>query len=68
MYVQIVTACFQFQPPSACDVLVCTIGHKPMEKERMNLVRELWSAGLKADILHETLEVCTVIRFGMVVN
>ncbi|XP_045185726.2 eIF-2-alpha kinase GCN2-like [Mercenaria mercenaria] len=46
----------EFQPPSAYDVLVCTIGHKPMEKERMNLVRELWSAGLKTEILHDTLE------------
>lgn len=47
----------QFQPPGAYDVLVCTIGRKTMEKERMLLVRELWSAGIKAEILHATLEV-----------
>ncbi|XP_052767751.1 eIF-2-alpha kinase GCN2-like isoform X2 [Mya arenaria] len=45
-----------FQPPSAYDVLVCTIGHQPMLKERMALVRDMWRAGLKAEILHETLE------------
>ncbi|KAL4238496.1 Eukaryotic translation initiation factor 2 alpha kinase 4 [Mactra antiquata] len=46
----------EFQPPGAYDVLVCTIGHKAMEKERMLLVRELWSAGIKAEILLKTLE------------
>ncbi|WAR18478.1 E2AK4-like protein [Mya arenaria] len=46
-----------FQPPSAYDVLVCTIGHQPMLKERMALVRDMWRAGLKAEILHETLEI-----------
>ena len=35
---------------------MCTIGHKPMLKERMALVRDLWTAGLKAEILLETLE------------
>ena len=47
----------QFQPPSAYDVLVCTIGRRPMLKERMALVRDMWRAGLRAEILHETLEV-----------
>ena len=47
---------FQFTPPSAYDILVCTIGRKPMLKDRMALVRDLWSAGLRAEILLETLE------------
>ncbi|XP_060076346.1 eIF-2-alpha kinase GCN2-like [Ylistrum balloti] len=46
----------EFHPPGPFDVLVCTIGYNPMLKERMGVVRDLWGAGLRADILLDTLQ------------
>ncbi|XP_069116071.1 eIF-2-alpha kinase GCN2-like [Argopecten irradians] len=46
----------EFHPPGPYDILVCTIGYNPMLKERMGVVRDLWGAGLKADILLDTLQ------------
>ncbi|KAL3874664.1 hypothetical protein ACJMK2_037645 [Sinanodonta woodiana] len=45
-----------FPTPSPYDILVCTIGRKPLLKDRMKLVKELWNAGLRAEHLLETLE------------
>ncbi|KAK3093827.1 hypothetical protein FSP39_020697, partial [Pinctada imbricata] len=47
-------ACYECGSPY--DVLVCTIGHKPMLKERMCIIRELWNAGIRAEIQHETMQ------------
>lgn len=41
---------------SSYDILVCTIGHKPMLKERMLILRDLWVAGLRADIYLEAMQ------------
>ncbi|CAH1791711.1 unnamed protein product [Owenia fusiformis] len=38
----------------AYDILVCTLGHKSMIKEKLSVVRDLWAAGLKANILLDT--------------
>lgn len=48
---------FQLNPPSPYDILVCTIGHKPMLKERMTIVQDLWAAGLRAEVYLETMQV-----------
>ncbi|OWF52320.1 Eukaryotic translation initiation factor 2-alpha kinase 4 [Mizuhopecten yessoensis] len=46
----------EFHPPGPYDILVCTIGYNPMLKERMGVVKDLWAAGLRADILLDTLQ------------
>ncbi|KAL5008543.1 hypothetical protein ScPMuIL_014124 [Solemya velum] len=56
---EVVTAVLEQEecrPQGAYDILVCTIGHKPMLKERLRIVKNLWAAGLKVDILHDTLQ------------
>ncbi|XP_064601948.1 eIF-2-alpha kinase GCN2-like [Liolophura sinensis] len=54
---KVVNAMIEYQEPqSASDILVCTIGHKAMLKERLNVVRDLWSAGLRAEVLYEALQ------------
>lgn len=47
----------QLNSLSSYDILVCTIGHKPMLKERMLILRDLWIAGLRADIYLEAMQV-----------
>lgn len=47
----------QLNSLSSYDILVCTIGHKPMLKERMLILRDLWVAGLRADIYLEAMQV-----------
>ncbi|XP_061166164.1 eIF-2-alpha kinase GCN2-like [Saccostrea echinata] len=47
----------EMNPPSAYDILVCTtFGHKPMLKERMTIVRDLWAAGLRAEIYLDSMQ------------
>ncbi|XP_048732268.2 eIF-2-alpha kinase GCN2-like [Ostrea edulis] len=46
----------ELNPPSPYDILVCTIGHKPMLKERMTIVQDLWAAGLRAEVYLETMQ------------
>lgn len=43
-----------FVPPTTTDVLVCTLGHRMFLKEKLSLVKDLWSVGLCADIAHDT--------------
>eukprot|EP00058_Branchiostoma_floridae_P027964 XP_002613455.1 hypothetical protein BRAFLDRAFT_71943 [Branchiostoma floridae] len=44
------------QVPSTCDILVCTIGRSSLLKERMRVVRDLWAAGLRAEILYDSMQ------------
>ena len=37
--------------------MVCTVGHKMMTKERLALGRELWAAGIRAEVLFDPTEV-----------
>ncbi|XP_063427677.1 eIF-2-alpha kinase GCN2-like [Mytilus trossulus] len=46
----------EYQPSTRCDILVCAIGHKPMLKDRMTIIKDLWAAGLKAELLLETIQ------------
>ena len=48
---------FQYQCSSRCDVLVCAIGHKPLLKDRMTIIKDLWAAGLKAELLLDIIQV-----------
>jgi len=49
-----------FVPPTATDVLVCTLGQRTLLKEKLALVKDLWSAGLSADIAHDATWVSDV--------
>nr|XP_006824933.1 PREDICTED: eukaryotic translation initiation factor 2-alpha kinase 4-like [Saccoglossus kowalevskii] len=40
--------------PSVVDILVCVVGSKPLLKERLKVVRDLWSAGLRADLIYDS--------------
>lgn len=55
---------FQYSPRSRCDILVCAIGHKPMLKDRLTIIKNLWTAGLKAELLQETIQVLTFFYFA----
>lgn len=56
-YKQPLSDYLQLNSLSSYDILVCTIGHKPMLKERMLILRDLWVAGLRADIYLEAMQV-----------
>ena len=45
---------------STYDVLVCSLGYKPMIKEKLSIVKDLWSAGVKADVMYDTSQVLSV--------
>ena len=58
---------FQSAP---CDVLVCPLGGKSMAKEKLliSLTKDLWNAGLRADILHQQIQVpCSVAQHVKVI-
>ncbi|XP_077990931.1 eIF-2-alpha kinase GCN2-like [Glandiceps talaboti] len=40
--------------PSVIDILVCVVGSKPLFKERIKVVRDLWAAGLRADMIYDS--------------
>ena len=40
--------------PCPYDVLVCSAGHNPMQSERMRITRDLWRAGIKANICYDS--------------
>nr|WAQ68452.1 eIF-2-alpha kinase GCN2 [Haliotis discus hannai] len=44
------------EPPSPYDVLVCTIGCKPMLKERLAVAKDLWLGRLKTQVLFDTMQ------------
>ena len=52
-----VCGCVQLQVPSPCDVMVCTVGHNPMKKERLDITRNLLDAGIRTEVQYEPLEV-----------
>ncbi|GFR96851.1 eukaryotic translation initiation factor 2-alpha kinase 4 [Elysia marginata] len=41
---------------SSSDVVVCTLGHHLMVKERLAVARDLWAAGFRTDLLFERVE------------
>ncbi|XP_013386608.1 eIF-2-alpha kinase GCN2 isoform X2 [Lingula anatina] len=56
---RIVTAMMEdeeFQPCGVYDIIVCTLGHKPMIKEQLSVAKDLWAAGLKVDVLYDTTQ------------
>ena len=52
-----------FVPPTTVDILVSTLGHRMLLKEKLALVKDLWSAGLRADIAHDA----TWVRLSLLV-
>ena len=55
----------QLQAPSPCDVMVCTVGHSSMKKERLSVTRDLLAAGIRTEVQYEPLEVAnSVVVFG----
>jgi hypothetical protein len=45
----------------AVDVVVCSVGHRSMEKEKAAVIRELWAAGIKSSLI-DSLQVPCVPR------
>ena len=43
-----------------CSVLVCWLGHESLQRECIGLVKELWSQGISADLLYESIEVDSI--------
>ncbi|KAK3700276.1 hypothetical protein RRG08_033554 [Elysia crispata] len=41
---------------SPCDVLVCTVGHHLMVKERLAVAKDLWASGFRTDLLFDRVE------------
>ncbi len=41
---------------SKCSVLVCGLGPESLQKECVELVRDLWSHGISADLLYDSME------------
>ena len=48
----------------AVDVLLCSLGHKAMEREKLALAQKLWAAGIATDIIHDRGLVC-ITRMGL---
>uniref|UniRef100_T1IQL0 non-specific serine/threonine protein kinase n=1 Tax=Strigamia maritima TaxID=126957 RepID=T1IQL0_STRMM len=44
----------EFKPPSAFDVLVCSVGQHIMVKEKAAITRDLWNAGIKAHMIYDS--------------
>ncbi|KAK7506996.1 hypothetical protein BaRGS_00001847, partial [Batillaria attramentaria] len=42
--------------PSPCDVIVCTIGHTTMLKERLAITHDLWAAGIRTEVIFDALK------------
>lgn len=43
-----------------CSVLVCWLGRESLQRECISLVKDLWSQGIAADLLYESIEVDSV--------
>ncbi|XP_070577673.1 eIF-2-alpha kinase GCN2-like [Ptychodera flava] len=39
---------------SVVDALVCAVGSKPLLKDRIKVVRDLWAAGVRADMIYDS--------------
>ncbi|XP_076353947.1 eukaryotic translation initiation factor 2 alpha kinase Gcn2 isoform X2 [Tachypleus tridentatus] len=46
----------EFQTPSLVDVLICSLGHSPMLKEKCVLLKDLWMAGINAQVMYDQTE------------
>jgi histidyl-tRNA synthetase len=44
----------------AVDVVVCSVGHQPMLKEKAAVMQELWAAGIKSSLM-DSLQVCSSV-------
>ena len=53
---------------TAVDVMVCSVGHKNMAREKLSLARELWAAGMSADIMHDNALVSKALFYGCIVE
>ncbi|ESO93561.1 hypothetical protein LOTGIDRAFT_119057 [Lottia gigantea] len=42
--------------PSSHDIVVCSVGHKTLLKERLRVVKELWAAGLRAEVFYDSVQ------------
>ena len=47
-------------PITKCSVLVCWLGRESLQNECIRLVKELWSQGVAADLVYESLELDSV--------
>lgn len=57
------------QDLSPCDVIICTLGHHLMVREKLSVARDLWAAGFRAEVLFDKTEVgckycCITISWG----
>ena len=39
------------------DVLVCSLGHKSLMKEKLSVLKELWKVGVSSTLMHDTNQV-----------
>ena len=46
------------------DVLVCSLGHKTLLKEKLSVLKEFWKLGISATLLHDSSQVLCTIRLG----
>ena len=55
---------FKFFPSQChvikCSVLVCWLGRESLQRECVSLVKKLWSQGISADLLYESIDVDSV--------
>ncbi|XP_014671944.1 PREDICTED: eukaryotic translation initiation factor 2-alpha kinase 4-like, partial [Priapulus caudatus] len=45
-----------FIPDRAYDILIVSVGHRPLLREKVSLARDLWAAGLNADIQYDKVQ------------
>lgn len=38
------------------DILIVSVGHKPLLKEKAALAKDLWTAGVRADIQYDVVQ------------
>ena len=47
-------------PITKCSVLVCWLGRESLQAECIGLVKELWTQGIAADLVYESLELDSI--------
>ena len=48
---KIVSALQEENSSPAVDVIVCSVGHRSMVKEKAAVIRDLWAAGIKSSLV-----------------
>ncbi|ODM97010.1 Eukaryotic translation initiation factor 2-alpha kinase 4 [Orchesella cincta] len=50
--------CSEWQRRGTVDAVICSVGHHPLAKEKLELMKELWTHGIKCTVLEcsQTLE------------